>query len=251
MNVLYKLKHGTEYLNYGRDIVVEYCKKCLLMSESRDPYIILDLGAGNGTDLLNCMKNIGGGVELWALESYFPNVKILEKQGIHVSCFNIEGERFPFEDESIDFIIMNQILEHTKEIFWIFSEISRILKKGGGCIIGVPNLASLHNRIALLFGKQPTSIRALGPHVRGFTKKDFISFVETDGYFIVDYFMGSNFYPFPPCISKVLARMFPKHAVSIFWGIKRSDKEGNFIHVLDDRFYETPYYRGNNEVIQG
>lgn len=220
-------------------------------TEEGKSFKLLDLGAGQGTDLINCENTIVGGgkmsVELWALESYPPNISLLMKQGIKVKRFNIERERFPFENESIDFIIMNQVLEHTKEIFWIFSEISRILKKGGGCIVGVPNLASLHNRMALLFGRQPTSVRALGPHVRGFTKKDFIDFVETDGYFKVEYFAGSNFYPFPPRISRILAKMFPSYAVSIFWGIRRTEKGGCFIHTLDSRFYETPYYRGNNE----
>lgn len=144
----------------------------------------------------------------------------------------------------MDFIIMNQILEHTKEIFWIFGEVSRVLKRGGGCIVGVPNLASLHNRIALLIGRQPTSIRALGPHVRGFTRKDFVKFIETDGYFKAEYFAGSNFYPFPRQVSRILARIFPNLAVSVFWGIRRTGKEGCFIHILDSRFYETPYYRG-------
>lgn len=253
MQIFYKMKHGTEYLNYGRDIITGYCRRCKERSESESgvPFRILDLGAGHGTDLINCRKNIVGGgknsVELWALESYQPNIDLLKKQGIKVRRFHIEKERFPFEDESVDFVIMNQVLEHTKEIFWIFSEISRILKKGGGCIVGVPNLASLHNRIALLFGKQPTSVRALGPHVRGFTKKDFMDFVEADGYFKVEYFAGSNFYPFPPRISRILARIFPGCAVSIFWGVRRTEKRGCFIQVLDSRFYETPYYRGSDE----
>lgn len=255
MQLLYKIKHGTEYLNYGREIVVKYCERCETEGGQNESFHILDLGAGSGTDLMNCMKKVAGGgrkrVELWALESYPPNIRKLESQGIHVRRFNIERERFPFEDESMDFVILNQILEHTKEVFWIFSEISRILKKGGGCIVGVPNLASFHNRIALLFGRQPTSIRTLGPHVRGFTKNDFINFVETDGYFRVEYFAGSNFYPFPPRVSRFLARMFPSHAVSLFWGIRRTGKKGRFIHVLDSRFYETPYYRGINEIDEG
>ncbi len=257
MQIFYKMKHGTEYLNYGRDIITGYCRRCRERSvtEEGNPFKILDLGAGHGTDLINCRENIVGGgknsVELWALESYPPNVTLLRQQGIKVRQFNIERERFPFENESIDFVIMNQILEHTKEIFWIFSEISRILKKGGGCIVGVPNLASLHNRIALLFGNQPTSVRALGPHVRGFTKKDFIDFVETDGYFKVECFAGSNFYPFPPKVSHVLASLFPSQAVSIFWGIRRTEKGDCFIKVLDSRFYETPYYRGSDERYEG
>lgn len=251
MSVFYKMKCGTEYLNYGRDIVVDYCRKCLKASESVGCLRILDLGAGSGTDLLNCLsmiqKQCSLKVELWALESYAPNVRKLKEHGINVQCFNIENDRFPFENHSIDFIIMNQVLEHTKEIFWIFSEISRILKKGGRCIVGVPNLASLHNRICLMAGKQPTSIRALGPHVRGFTRQDFIDFIETDGYFKVEFFAGSNFYPFPPQISTVLAKRLPNLAVSIFWGIKRTGKKGCFIHVLDNRFYETPYFKGRED----
>lgn len=248
MNVFYRMKKGTEYLNYGREIITDYCIKCTKDCEKSGNIRILDLGAGAGTDLQNCRKKLAGGgrtgIELWALESYAPNVERLKKQGIQVRCFNIERDRFPFQDESMDFIIMNQILEHTKEIFWIFSEVSRVLKINGGCIVGVPNLASLHNRIALLAGRQPTSIRALGPHVRGFTKKDFVKFIETDGYFKAEYFAGSNFYPFPPGISRILAGVFPNLAVSIFWGIRRTNRKGCFIHILDDRFYETPYYRG-------
>lgn len=253
MNVFYRMKKGTEYLNYGREIITDYCKECVKDFKERENIKILDLGAGAGSDLINCRKKLVGGgktgVELWALESYAPNVERLQKQGVKVRCFNIERDRFPFQDESMDFIIMNQILEHTKEIFWIFSEVSRVLKKNGGCIVGVPNLASLHNRIALFTGRQPTSIRALGPHVRGFTKNDFVNFIETDGYFKAEYFAGSNFYPFPPGMSRILARIFPNLAVSIFWGIRRTEKKGCFIHVLDDRFYETPYYRGQENEI--
>lgn len=239
------MKHGTEHLNYGRNIIAKYCHDCALMSKN-NVIKILDLGAGSGTDLLNCKNSIGNlrKVELYALESYQPNVDILEEKGIVVKRFQIEREKFPFESGSIDIVIMNQILEHTKEIFYIFSEVSRVLNGGGHCIVGVPNLASLHNRIALLFGCQPTCIRTLGPHVRGFTKKDFIDFIETDGYFRNDFFGGSNFYPFSPVISTKLSKVFPQMAVSVFFGIERTKKEGNFISVLDSRFFETPFFRG-------
>lgn len=252
MGALYNMKKGTEYLNYGRNIIEKYCKRCMAETENKEHFIILDLGAGSGIDLINCAKGVEDSIkdiELWALESYVPNIEILRKKGIHVKKFNIEKDKFPFEDESVDFIIMNQILEHTKEIFWIFGEVSRVLRKGGNCIVGVPNLASLHNRCALMAGIQPTSIRALGPHVRGFTKNDFISFIETDGFFQVDYFAGSNFYPFPPQISNLLSKLMPNFAVSIFWGIKRTAKKGNFIHILDNRFFETPFYRGKENEI--
>lgn len=62
---------------------------------------------------------------------------------------NIERDPLPFADESVDIFMANQVLEHCKEIFWIFSEVSRCLKPGGCFIIGVPNLAALHNRLLL------------------------------------------------------------------------------------------------------
>ena len=66
MQIFYKMKHGTEYLNYGRDIITGYCRRCRERSvtEEGNPFKILDLGAGHGTDLINCRENIvGGGVK--------------------------------------------------------------------------------------------------------------------------------------------------------------------------------------------
>jgi SAM-dependent methyltransferase len=118
---------------------------------------------------------------------------------------------FPFDDGSFDIIIANQILEHTIELFWIFHEITRVLKKGGGkLIIGVPNLASLHNRFLLSIGRQPTSIKSASAHIRGFTKPDMVCFVNTcwpGGYKLVKW-GGSNFYPFHQLSPNLWRRCF-------------------------------------------
>jgi hypothetical protein len=108
-------------------------------------------------------------------------------------------------------------------------------------VIGVPNLASLHNRIALLLGLQPPSIEPLGPHVRGFTRSAMCAFAECDGFFTVEEFAGSNFYPFPPALSRILAKSLPSLAVGSFYLLRRTEKQGAFIQVLDQRFFETPY----------
>jgi hypothetical protein len=118
------------------------------------------------------------------------------------------------------------------------------LKPQGFVLTGVPNLASLHNRVALLFGMQPTSIQVLGPHVRGFTAPGFTEFVETDGYFINKAVKGSNFYPFPPSISRFLSRLLPLMSVGLFFKTQRTSKPGVFIEVLKSRFFETPFFTG-------
>ncbi len=63
MNVFYRMKKGTEYLNYGREIITDYCMKCAKDCEGRGNIRILDLGAGAGTDLQNCRKKLAGGGE--------------------------------------------------------------------------------------------------------------------------------------------------------------------------------------------
>ena len=245
---LLKLKAGTEELNYGRDILVRYAEE---VAAGRSNLRILDIGLGSGTDLLNIQKRCASvypdlKVELYGFECYPPNVERARQHGIHVVPGNVENERFPFDDGFFDIIVANQILEHTKELFWIFGEMSRVLKKGGYVLSGVPNLASFHNRVALMLGLQPTSIEVLGPHVRGFTAPSFVRFMETDGFFRNEAVKGSNFYPFPPGVSRLLSRWFPTMSVGIFFKTRRTEKSGNFIEVLKARFFETNFYAGED-----
>ena len=144
-------------------------------------------------------------------------------------------------------IIANQVLEHTKEVFWIFHEISRVLTVRGHLIIGVPNLASLHNRVLLALGRQPTVIQTNSAHVRGFTKPDFLKFLSScfpEG-LICRERRGANFYPFPPLVAKPLARLFPKMAWGMFLLLmKTRPYDGEFLRYPGEHRLETPFYVG-------
>lgn len=236
------LKSGTEDEYYGRDIVQKFAKFSL---SDFDNGKILDIGCGTGTDLYNLQKAFSNKkFAYYGIESYTPNIKIANENNIETFDINIEKDVFPFSPNCIDFIIANQVIEHTKEIFWIFSEISRILKPGRHAVIGVPNLASLHNRILLLFGRHPSAIKLLSAHVRGITYESFKEFIETDGYFQLIDFKGAHFYPFPRRIGRILGKMFPYFSVGIFFLIQRTEKKGKFISVLEQRPLETPYFKG-------
>jgi SAM-dependent methyltransferase len=155
---------------------------------------------------------------LYAIEVFPPHVEILRQRGIHVVSLDLERDAFPFDDESIDVLLANQILEHTKEVFWIFHEMSPVLATGGHLIIGVPNLASLHNRLLLLRGRQPTVVKTASAHVRGFTKCDLLNFLAVgfpNGFDLQEQ-RGANFYPFPPTIANPLARLLPNLAWGLF-----------------------------------
>jgi len=240
-----KLQESSVHLNYGRDIIVELVNNHINTDcNAQETVRILDIGAGGGTDLNNIKNNIQKTKQLFAIESFAPNIKRLNALGVTSFNINIEKDSLPFDDSTLDIVIINQVIEHTKEIFFISSEISRVLKNNGVAIFGFPNLAALHNRFLLLIGEQPICIRMPGPHVRGITKGGFYQFITTDDYFEVKKIVGSNFYPFPPWIAQKLATILPSMSISLYFLCQRTRRRGNFINVLSTRFYETDYFTG-------
>lgn len=226
-------------LNYGRHHIKHFL-------EQANPYnTVVDLGAGKGTDLAIAAQ-VNPAAKRHAVEAYPPYVEGLQHKGIIVHPLNIEKDTLPFDNETVDVIILNQILEHVKEVFWIFHEISRVLKTGGSVIIGVPNLAAFHNRLLLMFGRQPSPLRNFSAHVRGWSKHDTRVFFQEcfDGY-VLKNFGGSNFYPFPPFIAKPLAALLPNMAWGIFMRWEKTDKyEGQFLKYPLEKRLETNFYLG-------
>jgi len=232
-------------LNYGREIIFhwieDYTKK---YEKNKKNFKILDIGCGWGYDLTGLWE-ISKNIELYGIEIDDEKIAACQQKNIMIFKINCETDRIPVNDNFFDIIIINQVLEHTKEIFFICSEISRVLKKQGIFIIGVPNLASFHNRILLFFGYQPTCIELIGPHVRGFTVPSLEKFISRENYFFVKEIKGANFYPAPPQISKILSKFFPQLSVSIFLLIERTSKEGLFIEILKKENFETNFYLGD------
>lgn len=227
-------------LNYGRGSIRHFL-------QGIGPFeTVLDLGAGHGDDL-HIAQMVNPACRLIAIENHGPYLDELGTRGIECYPIDIERDRLPFQDSSIDIIIANQVLEHTKDIFWIFHEISRILRSGGHLIVGVPNLASLHNRILLMMGRQPTAIKTDSGHVRGFTLADLLDFLENcypDGYKLEER-RGANFYPLPPVLARPAAMMLPSFA----WGMmlhlqKCGTYSDGFILRPVHCGYETRFYTG-------
>ena len=223
--------------NYGRRLIRQYIAgvdRC---------EAVLDLGPGSGEDLLMC-RNIFPAANLIGVESYGPYAHHLRSLGVKVIELNIEKAILPLDDGSIDVIILNQILEHTKEIFWILHECARVLKKGGVLIVGVPNLAAWHNRLILLLGVQPPAIASLSCHIRGFTAEDLKQLLQSGG-LSVERRLSAGFYPFPPLIARLLAKLLPNFGWSIHMlASKRQDYQGEFLGVAK-KFTETQFFVGD------
>ncbi len=231
-------------LNYGRHLIKDF-SACALSSAPKSA-IVVDLGAGPGTDLSLARLAAPEG-SFHGIEFYPPNIALLETQKIKTHQLNLENERLPFSSESVDLVLANQVLEHTKEIFWIFHEVTRVLKVGGHFLIGVPNLASFHNRCLLAVGKQPTSIQTASAHVRGFTKQDTLRFLEKcfPGGYDLKAFGGSNFYPFPAVVARPLAKVWGNGSVSIFMLLEKTKAyQDSFTIYPKLEKLETNYFLG-------
>lgn len=230
-------------LNYGRDVVVSFLR-------AARPYThVLDVGAAKGVDLL-AAKELEPEAVLHAVEVDRVYHRRLQEMGVDAYRCNVEREPLPLDDASMDVVVMNQLLEHTKEIFWVMHETTRVLRVGGSLIVGIPNLASLHNRMLLLLGKQPTTIRPETAHVRGFTRPGFLSFLTTcfpGGYRLRGY-AGSNFYPFPPVLARPLARWLPSLAVGSFFRLEKARPyQAHFMQYLAQTRLQTAFFTGPYE----
>jgi SAM-dependent methyltransferase len=222
---------------YGRHI---------LGAVSRDLAIDLcvDLGCGGGDDLMT-IKNAHPGARCIGIDLSDWNKEQLARRGIESISMNIENQPLPFGDETVDLVIANQVLEHTKELFFINHEVFRTLKVGGCLYAGVPNVLSFHNRVLGLVGAHPTCAKMISGHVRVFSKRDMVLFYrEIAGSFTaVEGFYGSQFYPFPPALARPLAAMLPSFAVSIFFLIRKVAKyEDQFAEWLSKARLETNFH---------
>jgi SAM-dependent methyltransferase len=228
----------TTHEQYGSHIVQQFARLI------PPPAAVLDIGAGSGRDL-ELVKSIHPTAKTLAVECF--NVERLRRQVDAVHSIDIERNPLPFENDSLDLVMANQVLEHLKEIFWIWHEVSRVLKVGGHFLVGVPNITSFHNRLLMLLGQHPTQWKSYSAHVRPFSKPDTLKFVEycfPDGYELIA-FRGSQFYPLPLGPSRAMCAMFPAAAAFIFFLFRKRRPYGReFLeHPVKARL-ETNFYLG-------
>jgi SAM-dependent methyltransferase len=224
---------------YGRHVIEQFAR------EIADVEVVADLGAGAGDDL-QIVKSVHPRCKTIALEAGAEYGKGLAGKVDEVHILNIERDVFPFSAGSVDLIVANQILEHTKEIFWILDQVFRSLKVGGHLLVGVPNVASLHNRLRLLFGVHPSQHKLCSAHVRPFSKGDTIMFLKAcfPGCSVTA-FAGSQFYPFPARMARLLAKALPTMAFSIFFLIRKDgDYQGEFAEYPSRAKLETNFWCG-------
>ncbi len=168
---------------------------------------LLDVGCWDGAETVRTAELLHA--RPYGIEIFPEPAAEAEHRGVDVARLDLESSRFPWEGGSFDVVIANQVFEHLKNIWLPMSEILRVTRDGGWLVISTPNLGSLHNRMLMLAGVQPTSIRTFGPHVRGYTSSELLDFVKYGDAYELIRRVGVGFYPLRARLAAPLARAWP------------------------------------------
>jgi ubiquinone/menaquinone biosynthesis C-methylase UbiE len=108
---------------------------------------VLDLGCGNGKTLLSLTQNFSElhGVDILDILSAEAKTKV------KFTSADLNFEKLPFSDNSLDLVTAFQIIEHLENPFFVMREAHRVLKSGGVFTISVPNPFNFSFRLKFLF----------------------------------------------------------------------------------------------------
>lgn len=111
---------------------------------------ILDLGCGNCALLT---KLASKGIKSKGVDA--SAFRVLKHQKRQMPMYFALAEHIPFENQSIDVIISQEVLEHVFDIEQVLAEMQRILRKNGKIFIQVPykNLVECTSHLRL-FSKE-------------------------------------------------------------------------------------------------
>ena len=107
--------------------------------------INVDLGSGDGSFSLAC--------EIFGIKSFAFDYHDLD----------LEKDRLPIEDHSVDFVTLNSVIEHLYDPSNVLSESYRILKKEGLVFIRTPNWKMSYKK----FFDDPTHVKPYSPDTLG------------------------------------------------------------------------------------
>ena len=150
-------------------------------------HIILDLGCGLG-EYVRAFSREGGiaiGCDIEASRVSEASQRSIHQENNNTAYLVAEGEMLPFLDNSLDIVVMNEVIEHVNNEHTTLREISRVLRNNGFCIIFAPNKLFPFETHGIYIGKRyifgnipfinwlPSIIRdKLVPHARVYGHHD-------------------------------------------------------------------------------
>ncbi len=106
---------------------------------------ILDLGCGEG-EYSKRLKDSGFDV----ISGDIDSARFKYKDEIGFKYCDITN-KLPFADNTFDYVLLLEVIEHLRNPYAVISEINRIIKENGFLILSTPNILSLKSRFRFIF----------------------------------------------------------------------------------------------------
>lgn len=171
---------GRSLAGYNRDLFAERVFDAR-ESRLRKAFALLAREPGRGR-ALDVAAGSGIASELLAAQGWEVSaVELSERLAGQIRARGIEDVRIhelgsgplPFPEGSFRAVFAGEIIEHLVDTAGFLDDVRRVLAPGGVLLLTTPNLASLENRVRLLFGRYPrwVDVELAGEgHVRAYTE---------------------------------------------------------------------------------
>jgi len=169
-------------MDYFRENIIQEIKQ----RKAGTNYKLLDIGCSQddfSTDLEN-LEAFGLDIE----DSNFYDKDHFEK-------VNLDTNKLPYKDETFDFIVAGEVLEHLKRPFETIEEMGRVLKPGGVMYISTPTPHCLTEIAKEIIGSK--SVDVPNQHLNLFGRTHLIAYVEKQGLTLEKYYHYKSYWPLP------------------------------------------------------
>ncbi len=128
------------YTKLAEDSCCLSCGSAIEYAEPQEGEVCVDLGSGRGIDALRMAEKVGNGGFVYGVDVSDGMIEKAEKNAAKLGIQNVkfiksELEDIKIDDETIDLIISNCTINHALDKRKVWSEIERILRKGGRFVV--------------------------------------------------------------------------------------------------------------------
>lgn len=140
---------------------------------------MLDAGCGSGIYSFSLANQIGL-IEAVDIEKekidYVKDVNIFNNINFSIGDLC----KLKFENESFDLIICSDVIEHIKDHEMAFSELARVLKKGGTLLVSAPFDSKKNRRVFRKYGHERPGYKT--GYMEKLCEKNDLSLIKSEGY---------------------------------------------------------------------
>lgn len=143
---------------------------------------VLDLGCGDGT-LLDLLRLRGNDAVIEGLDISPAAIKKCQAKGHQVAQFDFSNGQLPYDNDSFDYVVMLDVLEHLYNPDGLLAEAKRVAKQY--VVLSVPNFSSLPVRWQVIFGQVPENNKRGKGHIFWFNWNVLTKMLQAGGLKII------------------------------------------------------------------